>query len=102
MDEIPLDTEDHLVEERQLLDEHIVVFRFDGPLFFAAAHTFLLDLSEMSDVRVVVLRMSRGHNAVVQHPRGTRTEPAGCLIPSRPGNGRTGTAYRAPAPKEEQ
>lgn len=59
MDEVPLDVEDHLDEERQLLDEHIVVFRFDGPLFFAAAHTFLLDLSEVSDVRVVVLRMSR-------------------------------------------
>lgn len=30
-----------------------------GPLFFAAAHDFLLELSEVSDVRVVVLRMSR-------------------------------------------
>lgn len=59
MDEVPLDAEDHGDEERRLLDEHIVVFRFDGPLFFAAAHTFLLDLAEVSDVRVVVLRMSR-------------------------------------------
>ena len=28
-------------------------------MFFGAAHTFLLELSEVSDVRVVVLRMSR-------------------------------------------
>ena len=31
----------------------------EGPLFFGAAHDFLLELSEVSDVRVVVLRMSR-------------------------------------------
>jgi SulP family sulfate permease len=28
-------------------------------LFFAAAHSFLLELSEIADVRVVILRMSR-------------------------------------------
>jgi len=59
LDEVPLDSEDHLLEERSLLDEHIVVFRLDGPLFFGAAHRFLLELSEVSQVRVVVLRMSR-------------------------------------------
>jgi sulfate permease, SulP family len=42
-----------------LLAEHIVAYRLDGPLFFAAAHRFLLELSEVADVRVVVLRMSR-------------------------------------------
>ena len=46
-------------EERSLLDEHIVAYRLDGPLFFAAAHDFLLELTELTDVRVVVLRMSR-------------------------------------------
>ncbi|MES9539431.1 MULTISPECIES: SulP family inorganic anion transporter [unclassified Actinomadura] len=50
---------DHTAEERRLLDEHIVAYRFDGPLFFAAAHRFLLELSEVSDVRFVILRMSR-------------------------------------------
>lgn len=59
LDEIPLDHEDHYLEERGVLDDRIVVFRLDGPLFFGAAHRFLLDLSEVSDVRVVVLRMSR-------------------------------------------
>ncbi|MGH3383139.1 MAG: SulP family inorganic anion transporter [Nocardioidaceae bacterium] len=59
LDEMPLDEGDHFDEERALLDEHIVCYRIDGPLFFAAAHDFLLELAEVSDVRVVVLRMSR-------------------------------------------
>ena len=59
LDEMPLDEADHADEERSLLDEHIVAYRIDGPLFFAAAHDFLLELADVSDVRVVVLRMSR-------------------------------------------
>lgn len=59
LDEMPLDEGDHDDEERSLADEHIVAYRLDGPLFFAAAHDFLLELSEVSDVRVVILRMSR-------------------------------------------
>lgn len=59
LDEIQLDTADHADEEQALLDEHIVAYRLDGPLFFGAAHAFLLELSEVSDVRVVVLRLSR-------------------------------------------
>lgn len=58
LQETPLDDSDHRDEERTLLDERIVVYRIDGPLFFAAAHDFLLELAEVSDVRVVVLRMS--------------------------------------------
>ncbi|MEP7089103.1 MAG: SulP family inorganic anion transporter [Nocardioidaceae bacterium] len=48
----------HGQEEHALLDEHIVAYRLDGPLFFAAAHRALLELSTLSDVRVVILRMS--------------------------------------------
>ncbi|GAA6526602.1 SulP family inorganic anion transporter [Intrasporangium sp. DVR] len=59
LDQVPLDEGDHVDEERALLDEHIVAYRIDGPLFFAAAHDFLLELANVSDVRVVVLRMSR-------------------------------------------
>jgi SulP family sulfate permease len=59
LDEVPLDRGDHTDEEQALLDEHIVAYRIDGALFFAAAHDFLLELSEVSDVRVVILRMSR-------------------------------------------
>ncbi|GAA3031132.1 hypothetical protein GCM10020000_05020 [Streptomyces olivoverticillatus] len=52
-------SDDHRAEEYALLAEHIVAYRIDGPLFFAAAHRFLLELSEVADVRVVILRMSR-------------------------------------------
>ncbi|MFI6565809.1 SulP family inorganic anion transporter [Streptomyces sp. NPDC050534] len=59
LDQVPLDRGDHSVEEHALLAEHIVAYRIDGPLFFAAAHRFLLELAEVAEVRVVILRMSR-------------------------------------------
>ncbi|MFI5847842.1 SulP family inorganic anion transporter [Micromonospora chalcea] len=59
LEQVPLDTGEHSAEEHELLAEHIVAYRLDGPLFFAAAHTFLLELAEVADVRVVILRMSR-------------------------------------------
>nr|WP_030369612.1 SulP family inorganic anion transporter [Streptomyces roseoverticillatus] len=62
LDQVPLKGDlpgDHSAEEHALLAEHIVAYRIDGPLFFAAAHRFLLELSEVADVRVVILRMSR-------------------------------------------
>jgi SulP family sulfate permease len=59
LQQVPLDTGDHTAEERALLTEQIVAYRLDGPLFFAAAHTFLLQLSDIAQVRVVILRMSR-------------------------------------------
>ncbi|MGW2705394.1 SulP family inorganic anion transporter [Streptomyces sp. NPDC001340] len=59
LDQMPLDRGDHGAEEHALLAEHIVAYRIDGPLFFAAAHRFLLELTEVADVRVVILRMSR-------------------------------------------
>ncbi|GAB2776784.1 SulP family inorganic anion transporter [Nocardioides salsibiostraticola] len=59
MDQIPLDSSDHSAEEHALLSEHIVVYRIDGPLFFGAAHRLLLELPDVADVDVVILRMSR-------------------------------------------
>ncbi len=59
LDEVPLDAGDHSDEERALLAEHIVAYRLDGPLVFAAAHRFLLELSDVAQVRVIILRMSR-------------------------------------------
>ncbi|MFJ1973849.1 SulP family inorganic anion transporter [Streptomyces sp. NPDC087903] len=59
LDQVPLDHGDHSSEEHALLAEHIVAYRIDGPLFFAAAHRFLLELAEVADVRVIILRMSR-------------------------------------------
>ncbi|MEU5409882.1 SulP family inorganic anion transporter [Nocardia asteroides] len=59
LQQVPLDDTDHLGEEHALLRDHIVAYRIDGPLFFAAAHRFLLELTEVADVKVVILRMSR-------------------------------------------
>lgn len=56
---VPLEPGDHTVEEHALLSEHIVAYRLDGPLFFAGAHRLLLELAEIADVQVVILRMSR-------------------------------------------
>jgi SulP family sulfate permease len=50
---------DHHEEEQALLREHIVAYRLDGPLLFVAAHRFLLELTETTQVKVVILRMSR-------------------------------------------
>ncbi len=59
LEEVPFDSDQHSAAEHQLLREHIVVYRIDGPLFFGAAHRLLLELLEVVDVEVVVLRMSR-------------------------------------------
>lgn len=48
---------DHATEI-QLLHEQIAVYRIDGSLFFADSRRFLDELIAVSDVRVVVLRMS--------------------------------------------
>lgn len=40
-----------------LLREHIAVYRMDGALFFGASQYFLDELTSVSDVRVVVLRL---------------------------------------------
>jgi len=59
VDEIRLEGGDHTAEEQELLDEHVVAYRLDGPLFFGAAHRFLIEVAEVSNVRVVILRLSR-------------------------------------------
>ncbi|MGS2614812.1 SulP family inorganic anion transporter [Micromonospora sp. LZ34] len=59
VEQVPLDRGEHSAEEHALLADHIVAYRLDGPLFFAAAHNFLLQLSDVAHVRVVILRMSR-------------------------------------------
>src|SRR5690606_25365977 len=45
-------------EEHQLLAEHIAVYRIDGALFFGDTHRFLDELTQVADVRVVILRLS--------------------------------------------
>ena len=53
-----LDEEEHGAQETALLRERVVAYRLEGPLFFGGAHTALLELTEVSDVKVVILRMS--------------------------------------------
>lgn len=62
VDPIAFDPADHSEEEWRLLSEHVVAYRLDGPLFFGAARRFLVEISEISDVRVVILRLSRVHS----------------------------------------
>jgi SulP family sulfate permease len=45
--------------EADLLSQHIVVYRFDGALFFGASQRFLTELTAVSDVRVVILRLAQ-------------------------------------------
>jgi SulP family sulfate permease len=60
LDRVPLlDAGDHTSEAHELLDAHIVAYRIDGPLFFAAAHRFLHELTAVADVQVLILRLSR-------------------------------------------
>lgn len=60
VEQVPLDALDAVSKEEEgLLREHIVAYRIDGALFFGAAHSFLLELADVSDVKVVILRMSR-------------------------------------------
>lgn len=59
LEQVPIDGGDHSAEEHALLSEHIVVYRIDGPLFFGAAHRLLLELPDVVDVDVVILRMAR-------------------------------------------
>jgi len=49
LQQVPLDTSNHDREEHALLCEHMVAYRIDGPLFFAAAHRFLLELTEIAE-----------------------------------------------------
>jgi SulP family sulfate permease len=51
-------SDDHAAEERALLDEQIVAYRLEGTLFFGRAHTALLELTEISNVKVAILRMA--------------------------------------------
>lgn len=45
--------------EHALLSAHVLTYRLDGPVFFAAAARFLAQLTATTDVQVVVLRLSK-------------------------------------------
>ena len=43
--------------EHELLRQHVLVYRVDGPLFFGVAARFLTEMTAVADVRAVVLRL---------------------------------------------
>ena len=45
--------------EHELIGAHVVAYRLDGALFFGAAQRFLLELTDVTDVKVVILRLGR-------------------------------------------
>jgi SulP family sulfate permease len=55
-----------------LADEHVLVYRIDGPLFFAVAQRFLEEFAAVSDARVVILRLAdvQGLDASAAHTLG--------------------------------
>ncbi len=55
--ETPLPREVDDADEHHLLRDHIVAYRIDGALFFGAAQRFLIDFTDVADVRVVILRL---------------------------------------------
>ena len=59
LEPLPLDETVTDGEEARLLHEHIVVYRLDGSLFFGAAQRFLTELTAVSDVKIVILRLSQ-------------------------------------------
>ena len=44
-------------DEHRLMHDHIVTYRLDGALFFGAAQRFLTELTAVTDVKVVILRL---------------------------------------------
>lgn len=56
--------------EHELLRQHVLVYRIDGPLFFGAAARFLAEMTAIADVRAVVLRLG---NLALLDATGART-----------------------------
>ena len=59
-----------------LADEHVLVYRIDGPLFFAVAQRFLEEFATVSDAQVVILRLTdvRGLDASAAQALGDIVE----------------------------
>ena len=56
---LPVDELIDSTDEIRLRREHVIVYRIDGALFFGAAQRFLTELTVVSDVKVVILRLSQ-------------------------------------------
>lgn len=56
---LPVDELVDSTDEISLRRDHVIVYRIDGALFFGAAQRFLTELTIVSDVKVVILRLSQ-------------------------------------------
>lgn len=56
---LPVDELIDSTDEISLRRDHVIVYRIDGALFFGAAQRFLAELTVVSDVKVVILRLSQ-------------------------------------------
>jgi SulP family sulfate permease len=56
---LPVDELIDSTDEIRLRRDHVIVYRIDGALFFGAAQRFLTELTVVSDVKVVILRLSQ-------------------------------------------
>jgi len=56
---LPVDELIDSTAEIRLRRDHVIVYRIDGALFFGAAQRFLTELTAVSDVKVVILRLSQ-------------------------------------------
>lgn len=100
LERVPLDER---ATESEPLEHDVIAFRFDGPLFFGAAHRFLLELTQVTDVSVIILRMSRvstidATGAAVLDDAIARLERRGIVVllsGIRPHHGRVLTALGA-------
>ncbi|MHA6694738.1 SulP family inorganic anion transporter [Homoserinimonas sp. A520] len=100
LEQVPLDEGGRAGEP---LERDIIAFRLDGPLFFGAAHRFLLELTQVTDVSVIILRMSRvstidATGAAMLDDAISRLERRGIIVllsGIRPGHGRVLTALGA-------
>jgi SulP family sulfate permease len=55
---VPPDDQLDSSDDARLLHDHIAIYRIDGALFFGAAQRFITELTAVSDVRVMILRLS--------------------------------------------
>ena len=84
--------------EATLLRERIVVYRIDGAFFFGAAQRFLTELTAVTDVKVVILRLSRSPDARRHRRSSARRDRARARVTRHHGAAEGGATAPSPDP----
>ena len=89
LEQLPAPAEVTDDDEAALLHDHIVVYRLDGALFFGAAQRFLTDLTAVTDVHVVILRLGEVQTSTqpartrsARSSKNSRTDTSLCCSPA--------------------